>query len=86
VEAGTLDAQLVLSAVPKGSDVAIIEGDPGRRHGLHGRRDAGQETERGDSTGKNLFTHKTHHYNKDNVSDAGKYYKDELDDLSSNRQ
>jgi D-allose transport system substrate-binding protein len=29
VEAGTLDAQLVLSAVPKGSDVAIIEGDPG---------------------------------------------------------
>ena len=29
VEAGTLDAQLVLSSVPKGSDVAIIEGDPG---------------------------------------------------------
>jgi ABC-type sugar transport system substrate-binding protein len=29
VEAGTLDAQLVLSAVPKGADVAIIEGDPG---------------------------------------------------------
>src|SRR3984893_7956955 len=29
VEAGILDAQLVLSSVPKGSDVAIIEGDPG---------------------------------------------------------
>jgi len=29
VEAGKLDAQLVLSSVPKGSDVAIIEGDPG---------------------------------------------------------
>ena len=29
VEAGVLDAQLVLSAIPKGSDVAIIEGDPG---------------------------------------------------------
>jgi ABC-type sugar transport system substrate-binding protein len=29
VEAGRLDAQLVLSSVPKGSDVAIIEGDPG---------------------------------------------------------
>jgi ABC-type sugar transport system substrate-binding protein len=29
VEAGTLDAQLVLSSVPKGSNVAIIEGDPG---------------------------------------------------------
>ncbi len=29
VEAGTLGAQLVLSSVPKGSDVAIIEGDPG---------------------------------------------------------
>ena len=29
VEAGILDAQLVLSSVPKGSNVAIIEGDPG---------------------------------------------------------
>jgi ABC-type sugar transport system substrate-binding protein len=29
VEAGKLDAQLVLSSVPKGSDVAIVEGDPG---------------------------------------------------------
>jgi ABC-type sugar transport system substrate-binding protein len=29
VEAGKLDAQLVLSSIPKGSDVAIIEGDPG---------------------------------------------------------
>ena len=29
VEAGKLDAQLVLSSLPKGSDVAIIEGDPG---------------------------------------------------------
>jgi ribose transport system substrate-binding protein len=29
VEAGKLDAQLVLSSVLKGSDVAIIEGDPG---------------------------------------------------------
>jgi ABC-type sugar transport system substrate-binding protein len=29
VEAGILDAQLVLSSVPKGSDVALIEGDPG---------------------------------------------------------
>jgi ABC-type sugar transport system substrate-binding protein len=29
VEAGKLDAQLVLSLIPKGSDVAIIEGDPG---------------------------------------------------------
>jgi ABC-type sugar transport system substrate-binding protein len=29
VEAGKLDAQLVLSSTPKGSDVAIIEGDPG---------------------------------------------------------
>ena len=29
VEAGILDAQLVLSSIPKGSDVAIIEGDPG---------------------------------------------------------
>jgi ABC-type sugar transport system substrate-binding protein len=29
VEAGQLDAQLVLNAVPKGSDVAVIEGDPG---------------------------------------------------------
>ena len=29
VEAGRLDAQLVLSSVPQGSDVAIIEGDPG---------------------------------------------------------
>jgi hypothetical protein len=29
VEAGILDAQLVLSSAPKGSDVAIIEGDPG---------------------------------------------------------
>jgi ribose transport system substrate-binding protein len=29
VEAGVLDAQLVLSSTPKGSDVAIIEGDPG---------------------------------------------------------
>jgi ABC-type sugar transport system substrate-binding protein len=29
VEAGSLDAQLVVSSVPKGSDVAIIEGDPG---------------------------------------------------------
>jgi ABC-type sugar transport system substrate-binding protein len=29
VEAGKLDAQLVLGSVPKGSDVAIVEGDPG---------------------------------------------------------
>ena len=29
VEAGKLDAQLVLSSLPKGSDVAVIEGDPG---------------------------------------------------------
>jgi ABC-type sugar transport system substrate-binding protein len=29
VEAGKLDAQLVLRSVPKGSDVAIVEGDPG---------------------------------------------------------
>jgi ribose transport system substrate-binding protein len=29
VEAGKLDAQLVLNSVPKGSDVAVIEGDPG---------------------------------------------------------
>ncbi len=29
VEAGMLDAQLVLSSVPKGSNVAIVEGDPG---------------------------------------------------------
>jgi ABC-type sugar transport system substrate-binding protein len=29
VQAGILDAQLVLSLTPKGSDVAIIEGDPG---------------------------------------------------------
>jgi ABC-type sugar transport system substrate-binding protein len=29
VEAGVLDARLVLSSIPKGSDVAIIEGDPG---------------------------------------------------------
>jgi ABC-type sugar transport system substrate-binding protein len=29
VEAGTLDAQLVLKLIPKGSDAAIIEGDPG---------------------------------------------------------
>jgi ABC-type sugar transport system substrate-binding protein len=29
VEAGQLDAQLVLNSVPKGSDVAVIEGDPG---------------------------------------------------------
>jgi ribose transport system substrate-binding protein len=29
VEAGKLDAQLVLNSIPKGSDVAIIEGDPG---------------------------------------------------------
>lgn len=29
VEAGVLDAQLVVSSIPKGSDVAIIEGDPG---------------------------------------------------------
>ena len=29
VEAGRLQAQLVLAAVPKGSDVALIEGDPG---------------------------------------------------------
>ena len=29
VEAGKLDAQLVLNSVPKGSNVAIIEGDPG---------------------------------------------------------
>lgn len=29
VEAGVLDAQLVLRSIPKGSDVAIIEGDPG---------------------------------------------------------
>ena len=28
VEVGKLDAQLVLNAVPKGSDVAVIEGDP----------------------------------------------------------
>src|ERR1700676_3874992 len=29
VEAGQLDAKLVLNSVPKGSDVAVIEGDPG---------------------------------------------------------
>jgi ABC-type sugar transport system substrate-binding protein len=29
VEAGQLDAQLVLNSIPKGSDVAVIEGDPG---------------------------------------------------------
>jgi ABC-type sugar transport system substrate-binding protein len=29
VEAGRLQAQLVLASVPKGSDVAVIEGDPG---------------------------------------------------------
>ena len=29
VEAGRLQAQLVVAAVPKGSDVAVIEGDPG---------------------------------------------------------
>jgi ABC-type sugar transport system substrate-binding protein len=29
VEAGKLDAQVVLNSVPKGSDVAVIEGDPG---------------------------------------------------------
>jgi ribose transport system substrate-binding protein len=29
VEVGKLDAQLVLKLVPKGSDVAVIEGDPG---------------------------------------------------------
>ena len=28
-EAGKLDAQLVLNSVPKGSDIAVIEGDPG---------------------------------------------------------
>jgi ABC-type sugar transport system substrate-binding protein len=34
VEAGRLDAQLVLSSVPKSSDVAIIEGDPGTTSSL----------------------------------------------------
>ena len=34
VEAGKLDAQLVLSSIPKGSDVAIIEGDPGTTSGM----------------------------------------------------
>jgi ribose transport system substrate-binding protein len=66
VEAGTLDAQLVLSAVPKGSDLAIIEGDPGTTSSLE--RVTGF-TNAAKAGGLNIVAHQPANWNRKKASE-----------------
>ena len=66
VEAGRLQAQLVLASVPKGSDVAVIEGDPGT---ISSRDRVAGFTKAAKEGGLNIIASQPAYWNRDKANE-----------------